>query len=144
MRTITTTTKTNTSTNEAIRGIADRALAWIGDQILLTQGHCVDVLLDLLLATDDPSVRDTIEGRLSDIRFMSMVEADELRADLEAVIEISETIESTDLTWAERALECDCDRCLSVRWTFPIDEFAGEDMPVDSTTNPSATSPPNP
>jgi hypothetical protein len=98
------------SSNQQIRSITDRALEWIGDQILLTQGHCVDILLDLLLAADDPSVRNAIEHRLRDIRFMSMVEADELRADLEAVVAISET--TIDLAWAERVFECECDRCL--------------------------------
>jgi hypothetical protein len=78
--------------------VPDRG-TWIGDQIMLPQSHCVDVLLDLPLGAHDPTVKSTIEDRLRDIRFVSMVEADEIRADLEAAaFAISSTAETIDLT----------------------------------------------
>jgi len=61
----------------------------IGDQVLLSQGHCVNVLLDLYTATDDYSLRWAIAERLDDIRFLNAVDADDLRADLCAIVEIA-------------------------------------------------------
>ena len=40
-----------------IERIARPALEAIGDQVLLSQGRCVDVLLDLYCATDDVGFR---------------------------------------------------------------------------------------
>jgi hypothetical protein len=94
------TTQLNTITT-----IADEAIAWIGDQVLLSQGHCVNVLLDMYTATDDVGLRWSIAERLDEIRFLSMVEAKELRADIDAIVEIATSPEAADLEWARAALE---------------------------------------
>jgi hypothetical protein len=111
---------TTTNTNQRLRTLAEQALAAIAELATVPQGRCVDTLLDLLLATDDPIVRSTIMDRLRDLRFSSTVDADDMRADLEAVIAISCGHESIDVAWAERLLTCDCSDCLTVRFrTLP-------------------------
>ena len=90
-----------TSDHDKISAIADAATAWIGDQVLLSQGRCVDVFLDLYLATDNLSLRWSIEDRLSEIRFVGAVRADEMRTDLAAVVALAANGELIDMTWAE-------------------------------------------
>ena len=85
--------------------IAEAALCWIGDQTLLTQGHCVNVFLDLYCATEDLSLRWAIAERLSDIRFVNAVEAADLRADLTAIVAIARADVLSDVEWARCALE---------------------------------------
>lgn len=97
--------------HDQVRTIADEALDWIGNQQLLTQSHCVDVLLDLLVANDDAIVRATIAERLRDIRFLAMVDANDLRADLDAIVAILAVDPETDVSWAEAALDCRCACC---------------------------------
>lgn len=98
------TTTTATVTDHELRTIAYRALSTIGDQVVLSQGRCVDVLLDLLQSTTDEVIQATIMERLSDIRWMSTVEAAEMRAGLEAILEMSwEDGQPGDLAWAELA-----------------------------------------
>ena len=65
------------------------ALAKIAGQVLLSQGRCVDILLDLFNVTTEPSIQVLIGERLNDIRHLRAVEADEFRADLYAVAAIS-------------------------------------------------------
>lgn len=96
-----------------LRAIADLALASSANQLLVPQGRHVDTLLDLLAVAHDPIVRSTITARLRDIRFVSMVDADDVRADLEAIIEIAATEYTDDLAWAERAFECECADCVA-------------------------------
>ncbi len=85
--------------------IAETALAWIGDQALLTQGHCVNVFLDLYCATDDFSLRWAIAERLNEIRFLNAVAADDMCADLTAIVAIARTQPRSDLEWSRHALE---------------------------------------
>ncbi len=85
--------------------IAEAALCWIGDQALLTQGHCVNVFLDLYSATDDSSLRWAIAERLNEIRFLNAVAADDMRADLTAIVAIARADVPSDLEWARYALE---------------------------------------
>jgi len=83
-----TTTNTNTNNQELI-DLAAVALDSIGDQLLLSQGHCVNTFLDLYCATDDYSLKWAIAERLDDIRFLNAVDADDMRADLCAILEIA-------------------------------------------------------
>jgi len=71
----------DTSTR-AIVAIIDAAVTWIGEQALLSQGPCVDVLLDLYDASHDEFVQWCIAERLSDIRYVNVVAGEEMRADL--------------------------------------------------------------
>jgi hypothetical protein len=91
--------------HQQIIDIAETALHRIGDQTLLTQGHCVNVLLDLYCATEDFSIRWAIADRLDDIRFLSAVEGDEMRADLAAIIAIASADVPSDLEWSRSVLE---------------------------------------
>jgi hypothetical protein len=78
-----------TTDHKQLTDIAEAALVRIGDQALLSQGHCVNVLLDLYTATEDVGLRWTIAERLNDIRFLNAVEGDEIRADLSAILAIA-------------------------------------------------------
>jgi hypothetical protein len=49
------------------------------------------VFLDLYTATDDYALRWAIVERLDEIRFVGAVEADDMRADLCAIVEIATT-----------------------------------------------------
>lgn len=98
-----------------IRAIADQALAATSDQLLVSQRQYVDVLLDLRRMALSPVMRSTIEDRLREIRFVTMIHASEFRADLNAVVAVSEIEEEElDMAWAEVALTCDCHECASV------------------------------
>ena len=98
-----------------LQEIADHAMASIADQLLLPQSHYIDVLLDLLVAAPSPIVRSAIADRLREIRFVSMVTTDEVRADLYGIVAISDFSDaaSDDLAWAEQALMCDCTTCVA-------------------------------
>ena len=74
---------------EGIADIVDAVLADIDGQLLLSQGRCVNVMLDLFNVTTEPSIQALIGERLDDIRHLRAVEADEFRADLYAVAAIS-------------------------------------------------------
>ena len=94
-----------------VRVIADLALAANTDQLLVSQRQYVDVLLDLRGMAASAILRETIEERLRDIRFVTMIEASEVRADLEAIVAISEVEDELEMAWAEVALTCDCAEC---------------------------------
>ena len=94
-----------------IRAIADLALAANTDQLLVSQRQYVDVLLDLRSVAVSPVMRSTIDERLRDIRFVTMIDASEVRADLEAIVAISEIEDELEMAWAEVALTCHCHEC---------------------------------
>ena len=96
-------TVTNHSTQ--IERIAQLALDAIGDQVLLSQGHCVDVLLDLYCATDDIGLRWSIADRLTELSHLAAVPAQEIRADLEAIIAIAEGCGAIALDWVDHSLD---------------------------------------
>lgn len=96
-----------------IRSIADLALAEAIDRLLISQIHYVDVLLDLRRVAASPVLRSTIEDRLREVRFVTMLDASDVRADLEAIVEISEVEDELEMVWAEVALTCNCHECAS-------------------------------
>ena len=100
-----------------IRVIADLALAATADQLLVSQRQYVDVLLDLRSVAASPVLRSTIEERLRDIRFVTMIDATEVSADLEGIVAISEVEDELEMAWAEVALTCDCHECTSTLLT---------------------------
>ncbi|HEX4981763.1 MAG TPA: hypothetical protein VFV63_08700 [Ilumatobacteraceae bacterium] len=75
--------------SDGIADIVDAALDDLDGQLLLSQGRCVNVLLDLFNVTTEPSIQALIGERLDDIRHLRAVEADEFRADLYAVAAIA-------------------------------------------------------
>ena len=66
-----------------IRVLAGLALAATTDQVLVSQRQYVDVLLDLRSVAVSSVLRETIEERLRDVRFVTMVDAIEVHTDLE-------------------------------------------------------------
>ena len=98
-----------------LQEIADHTMASIADQLLLPQSYYTDVLLDLLVVAPSAIVRSAIAERLSEIRYVSMIATDEVRADLYGIVAISDFSDaaSDDLAWAEQALLCDCTACLA-------------------------------
>ena len=94
-----------------IRVIADTALAATTDQLLVSQREYVNVLLDVRGVAVSPVLRETIDERLRDIRFVTLVDASEIHADLEAIVAIAEIEDELEMAWAEVALSCECDEC---------------------------------
>jgi hypothetical protein len=86
-----------------IAEIAEDALNWIGDQPYLTQSRCVDVLLDLYQAADDPFTSWAIAGLLDDIRYLTKVEGDQMRADLAAIVDMT-AISLPPRRWCDQLL----------------------------------------
>jgi hypothetical protein len=86
-----TTLHDTTTATATIETIADAALEALAGQVLVSQARCVDVLLDLYTATEDLGLRWSIAERLDDLRGRTLVEADELRADLEGIVAIAAT-----------------------------------------------------
>jgi hypothetical protein len=74
---------------DSIGDIVDAALVEIEGALLVSQSRCVDLLLDLYNAAPIGTTRHVIEERLSDIRHLNAVEAEEVRADLYAVLAIA-------------------------------------------------------
>jgi hypothetical protein len=91
----------------AVDNILQAASAWASDQLLLSQGRCVDVLLDLYLATEDVGLRWSIADRLDEIRFLNAVDASEFRADLAAIAAIATSSQLAEPDWTVAAMnEC--------------------------------------
>lgn len=106
--TITATTEGAASLLHRIETIAHSAMGSIDGRIMLSQAHCVDVLLDLYSASDDPELRCSISERIDELRHVNMVLADDLRADLEAITAIAAQRHFLDLDWAEALLAEPC------------------------------------
>lgn len=93
---------------EHLTQIIDAALNSISDQAYLTQSRCVDVLLDLFQATNDPFTRWSIADRLSDIRFVGTVPGNVMRASLAAIIEIATAADHNETDWCDWLAEACC------------------------------------
>jgi hypothetical protein len=65
---------------------AGRIRDLVADQVILSQGRCVDYLLDLLNLTGEPSVQAELTSFLSGIRKLSAVEGDQVRRLLDVVV----------------------------------------------------------
>jgi hypothetical protein len=96
---------------QEIRAIADLALTTSTDQRLVSQRQYIDVLLDLRSVAVTPVLRAMIDDRLSEIRFVTMIEASEVHADLEGIVAVSEIEDELEMAWAETAMTCECDEC---------------------------------
>jgi hypothetical protein len=97
-----------TTEHQQMTKIVDVALTSIGDQAYLTQSRCVDVLLDLFQATNDPFTRWSIADRLSDIRFIGTVPGDVMRSSLAAIVEITAAADHNESAWCDWLAEA-CD-----------------------------------
>ena len=65
--------------------------------MLLSQTRCIDILLDLYLATDDLGLRWSIGERIETIRGVNVVLAEEMLADLDAILAIAEETDALEL-----------------------------------------------
>jgi hypothetical protein len=63
------------------------------------------VLLDLYCATDDIGLRWSIADRLTEISHLAAVPAQDIRADLEAIIAIAEGYGAIALDWADHSVD---------------------------------------
>jgi hypothetical protein len=68
----------------------------IGDRIVLSQNQCIDVLLDLYLATDHVGLRWSIAERIEELRELTVVPAADVLADLDAILGIANSIETLE------------------------------------------------
>lgn len=69
------------------------------DQVLVPQARCVDILLDLYLATDDIGLKWSIAERINDLKGRKTVRVDDLRADLDAIVAIAAESEALELAY---------------------------------------------
>ena len=82
-----------------IEAIVMQAIGQLGDQVLVPQARCVDILLDLYLATDDVGLQWSIAERIVDLRDRKTVRADDLRADLDAIVAIAAESDALELAY---------------------------------------------
>lgn len=75
----------SSETEVRISELLDGALQAIEEQVLVASGKCVDALLDLYGSTDDVTVRRVCTDALRRVSRVSLVRAEEFRADLQAV-----------------------------------------------------------
>ncbi len=82
-----------------INGLLDEAFQRLDDQVVVANGPCVNALLDLYGSSDEVAVRRVCTDALRRISRVTLVRADEFRADLQAVAAAaaSSTIEGADL-----------------------------------------------
>jgi len=73
-------------TEAAFIAEAGRIRHVVADQVILTQGRCVDHVLDLLNLTGEPSVQAELTGFLTAIRKLSAVEGAQMRRLLDVVV----------------------------------------------------------
>jgi hypothetical protein len=86
----TTSTTTSTTTRSEFLDRLDAAIADVHGQCLLSQGRCVDHLLDLFNLTSDPVVRAAVTFAIDDIRRLSAVRAEELVDGLRMIAAVAE------------------------------------------------------
>ena len=67
----------------------EAAFAEIDGQVYMSQGRCVDILLDLYCATGDDVLRRVISDGLNEIRCVNLVRGVDLRACLLLVAALS-------------------------------------------------------
>lgn len=77
-------------TETAFVAEAGRIRDLVGDQVVLSQGRCVDHLLDLMNLTSEPSVRAELAACLDQIRRLSAVEGALVRQLLDIVVAATE------------------------------------------------------
>jgi hypothetical protein len=90
MQTTTTATQTSKPTSSAFITQLDAAIADVQDQCLVSQGRCVDHLLDLYTMTTDPVVRAAVAFAIDDIRRLSAVRSAELVDALRLIAAVAE------------------------------------------------------
>jgi hypothetical protein len=93
-----TTTDRSLDTRPAFAAHLDAAIEEIRGQVLLSQGRCVDHLLDLFNLTSDPVVRATVAFAIDDIRRVTAVRADELVDRLRLVAVVAEVEDAFSTT----------------------------------------------
>ena len=82
-----------------IATVALHATDRLRDQVLVPQARCVDILLDLYLATDDIGLQWSIAERINDLKGRKTVRVDDLRADLDAIVAIAAESDALELAF---------------------------------------------
>lgn len=84
---------TTSTTVSEFTAVAEAALARVAGQTLISQGVCIDILLDLYIVTDDVGMRWSIGDRIEELRGREYLLEEDLRADLHAMLAIAEFTE---------------------------------------------------
>ena len=79
--------------------VALQATDQLRGQVLVPQARCIDILLDLYLATDDIGLRWSIAERINDLKGRKTVRVDDLRADLDAIVAIAAESDALELAY---------------------------------------------
>ena len=82
-----------------IAAVVLHAADQLHDQVLVPQARCVDILLDLYLATDDIGLQWSIAERINDLKGRKTVRVDDLRADLDAIVAIAAESDALELAY---------------------------------------------
>ena len=88
-----------TAQQSRIAAVVSHATDRLGDQVLVPQARCVDILLDLYLATDDIGLQWSIAERINDLKGRKTVRVDDLRADLDAIVAIAAESDALELAF---------------------------------------------
>jgi hypothetical protein len=70
----------------ALTGLVDDVLIEVDGQLLLPKSRYVDLLLDMYNATPVATIRELIGERLNDVRHLNIVDVDDVRADMYALV----------------------------------------------------------
>ena len=88
-----------TTQQSRIAAVVLHATDQLHDQVLVPQARCVDILLDLYLATDDVGLQWSIAERINDLKGRKTVRIDDLRADLDAIVAIAAESDALELAY---------------------------------------------
>jgi hypothetical protein len=86
----TTTTTATTTTDPRFLQSLDETITAVEGQCLLSQGRCVDHLLDLFNLTAEPAVRSALSFALDDIRRITAVRSSDFVDSLRLVAAVAE------------------------------------------------------
>ena len=71
---------TLTYQSDALADQFEAAFTEMDGQVYVSQGRCVDILLDIYCAARDDVVRHVVSDGLNEIRFVNLVPASDMRA----------------------------------------------------------------
>jgi hypothetical protein len=70
----------------ALTALVDDVLVEVEGQLLLPKSRYVDLLLDMYNATPVATIRELIGERMNDVRHLNVVDVDDVRADMYALV----------------------------------------------------------
>jgi hypothetical protein len=88
-----------TAQQSLLTSVVLQATDRLGDQVLVPQARCVDILLDVYLATDDIGLKWSIAERINDLKGRKTVRVEDIRADLDAIVAIAAESDALELAY---------------------------------------------